>query len=165
MGALAQGMPLATIIKQAQDLANQAKQHLGAKATTPSKLARSQSCNRNAHPERSNRSVGNRYNAPPGGRDLRPKLDVNRRGRDARATLDANRAQHYGTNPRVSVTDYCAFAPNLWRVIWPRKFKPGPIEKYDGTTNPKEWIIIYSMVIEAAYGANYVKANHLPSVL
>ena len=44
-------------------------------------------------------------------------------------------------------------------------FKPSPIEKYDGTTNPKEWISIYSMVIEAAYGDDYVKANHLPTVL
>jgi len=115
--------------------------------------------------ERSNRSVDNRYNAPPGGRDLRPELDANRRGRDARTTLDANRAQHYDTNPCVSVTDYRAFAPNLRRVVWPRKFKPGPIEKYDGTTNPKEWISIYSMIIEAAYGDDYVKANHLPTVL
>ena len=100
MGALAQeGTPLATIINQAQDLANQAKQRLEAKATAPSKSARSQSHCRNPRPEGSNRLVDNRYNAPPGGRDLRPELDANRRGRDARTTLDANRAQHYGTNP------------------------------------------------------------------
>ena len=43
MGALAQeGMPLATIIKQTQHLANQAKQRLDAKAVAPSKSARSQ---------------------------------------------------------------------------------------------------------------------------
>jgi hypothetical protein len=110
MGALAQeGTPLATIIKQAQDLADQAKQCLEVKAAAPSKLARSQSHNRNPRPERSNRSVGNRYNAPPGGRDLMPKLDANRRGWDAQTMLDANQAQHYGTNPQVSVTDYRAF--------------------------------------------------------
>jgi hypothetical protein len=84
MGALAQeGTPLATVIKQAQDLVDQAKQRLDAKAAAPSKSARSQSRNRNAHPQRSNRSVGNRYNAPLGGRDLRPKLDTNQRSRDA----------------------------------------------------------------------------------
>ena len=47
----------------------------------------------------------------------------------------------------------------------PLKFKPGPIEKYDDTTNPREWIQIYSMVIKAVYGDDYVKANHLPTVL
>ena len=57
------------------------------------------------------------------------------------------------------------FALNLQRVIWPRKFKPGLIEKYDSTTNPKEWINIYSMVIEVAYDDDYIKANHLPNVL
>jgi hypothetical protein len=46
-------------------------------------------------------------------------------------------------------------------VIWPYKFHPGPIEKYDGTTNLKEWIQIYEMVIEAASGDDYVKANFL----
>ena len=117
MGALAQGMPLATIIKQAQDLANQAKQHLDAKTTTPSKLARSQSCNRNAHPERSKRSVGNCYNAPPSGWDVKPELDANQRNWDAQTMLNTNRAQHYGTKPRLLVTDYCVFAPNLRRVV------------------------------------------------
>ena len=109
--------------------------------------------------------MGNRYNALPGGRDLRPELDANRRSRDAQTTLNANRAQHYGTNPWVSVKDYRAFTPNMRRVVWPQNFKPGPIEKYDSTTNPKEWISIYSMVIEAAYGDDYVKANHLLTVL
>jgi hypothetical protein len=121
MGALAQeGTPLATIINQAQDLADQAKQCLDAKAIAPSRLARSQLRNRHAHPEIPNQSVGNRNNAPPSGRDLRPELDANQRSQDARNTLSANRAQHYGTNPRVSIIDYRAFALNLWRVqAWP----------------------------------------------
>ena len=63
------------------------------------------------------------------------------------------------------MTNYRTFTPNLRRVVWPLRFKPGLIEKYDGTTNPREWIQIYSMVIEAAYGDDYVKANHLPTVL
>ena len=50
-------------------------------------------------------------------------------------------------------------------MIWQDKFRPGPIEKYDGTTNPKEWIQIYEMVIETASGDDYVKANFLPTVL
>jgi hypothetical protein len=52
----------------------------------------------------------------------------------------------------------------LRRVVWPAKLKARPIEKYDRATNPKEWIQIYSMVIEAL-GDDYVKANYLPTVL
>jgi hypothetical protein len=96
MGALAQEcMPLVTIIKQAQELADQAKQRLDAKAIAPSKLARSQSRNQNAHPERSNQIVGNRYNA----RDLRAELDANWGNHDAQTTLNTNQAQHCSTNP------------------------------------------------------------------
>lgn len=65
----------------------------------------------------------------------------------------------------MSVTGYSAFAPDLRRVVWPEKFRPGPIDKYDGTTNSKEWIQIYSMVIEVASGDDYVKANYLPTIL
>jgi hypothetical protein len=64
-----------------------------------------------------------------------------------------------------SVSPYSAFVHRLHQVIWPDKFHPGPIEKYDGTTNPKEWIQIYEMVIKAASGDDYVKANFLPTVL
>ena len=46
--------------------------------------------------------------------------------------------------------NYSAFVHRLRQVIWPDKFRPRPIEKYDGTTNPKEWIQIYEMVIKAA---------------
>ena len=64
-----------------------------------------------------------------------------------------------------SVSPYSAFAHRLCQVIWPDKFRPRPIEKYNGTTNPKEWIQIYEMVIKAASGDDYVKANFLPTVL
>ena len=50
-------------------------------------------------------------------------------------------------------------------MIWPNKFYPGPIEKYDRTTNPKESIQIYKMVMEATSGDDYVTANFLPIVL
>ena len=50
-------------------------------------------------------------------------------------------------------------------MIWPNKLCPRPIEKYDGTTNPKEWIQIYEMVTEAASGDDYVKANFVLTVL
>lgn len=63
------------------------------------------------------------------------------------------------------VIDYFVFAQYLRRVVWPPKFKPGPIEKNDGTTNPKEWIKICSMIIEVASGDDYAKANFVPTVI
>jgi hypothetical protein len=31
-------------------------------------------------------------------------------------------------------------APSLRQVVWPHKFKVGHIDKYDGSSNPKEFI-------------------------
>jgi hypothetical protein len=97
MGALAEeGTPLAKIIEQAQDLANQTKQCMDAKATK----SRSQSRGRNPPPERSKRSVGNRYQ-PRRGRDLWPKLEMHRRNHNAQETININMAQHrnYSVTP------------------------------------------------------------------
>jgi hypothetical protein len=58
-----------------------------------------------------------------------------------------------------------ALAPTLKQVSWPDKFKPGPINKYDGSSNPEEFIQVYHTVIEAAGGDDRVKANYLPTVL
>jgi hypothetical protein len=32
-----------------------------------------------------------------------------------------------------------AFAPHLWMVVWPRKFRPHLPEKYDGMANPTKF--------------------------
>jgi hypothetical protein len=58
-----------------------------------------------------------------------------------------------------------ALAPTLRQVVWPEKFKAGHIEKYDGSSNPEEFIQVYHVVIEAAGGDDRVKANYLPTVL
>ena len=70
-------------------------------------------------------------------------------------------AQHMN----YSITPYSAFAHRLRQVVWPDKFCPRAIEKYDGTTNTKEWIQIYNMVIEAASGDDHIMANYLPTIL
>jgi hypothetical protein len=44
-------------------------------------------------------------------------------------------------------------------------FKPGPIDKYNGSSNSEEFIQIHHMVIEAAGGDGRVKANYLPTTL
>jgi hypothetical protein len=56
-------------------------------------------------------------------------------------------------------------ASSLMQIIWPEKFKPGHIDKYDGSSNPKEFIQVYHTVIEAEGGDDQVNANYLPTVL
>jgi hypothetical protein len=58
-----------------------------------------------------------------------------------------------------------ALATTLRQVTWPDKFKPGLIDKYDGSSNPEEFILVYHMVIEAFGGGDRVKANYLPTTL
>jgi hypothetical protein len=56
-------------------------------------------------------------------------------------------------------------APSLRQVVWSEKLKVGHINKYDGFSNPKEFIQVYHTVIEAARGGDRVKANYLPTAL
>ncbi|GJN35129.1 hypothetical protein PR202_gb23873 [Eleusine coracana subsp. coracana] len=48
---------------------------------------------------------------------------------------------------------------------WTKGFKPVPIEKYDGQTNPQEWLQLYSTAIRSAGGDSYVMGNYLPVCL
>jgi hypothetical protein len=56
-------------------------------------------------------------------------------------------------------------AAPLKDVRWPDKFKTEHIDKYDGSSNPEEFIQIYQTVIETAGGDDQVKANYLPTIL
>ncbi|GJN40078.1 hypothetical protein PR202_gb29246 [Eleusine coracana subsp. coracana] len=58
-----------------------------------------------------------------------------------------------------------AYIPRLHIAQWPKGFKPVPIEKYDGQTNPREWLQLYSTMIRSAGGDSYVMANYLPVCL
>jgi hypothetical protein len=58
-----------------------------------------------------------------------------------------------------------ALAPKLRQVVWPDKFKHGPIDKYDGSSDPEEFIQVYHMVIESAGSDDRVKTNYLPTAL
>jgi hypothetical protein len=60
---------------------------------------------------------------------------------------------------------FCALAPPLRQLVWPKKFKVGHIDKYDGSSNPEEFIQVYHTVIEAAGGDDRVKTNYLPTAL
>jgi hypothetical protein len=52
-----------------------------------------------------------------------------------------------------------ALAPELRKVAWPNKVNPIPIDKYDKSSNPEEFIEVYHTVIEAAGGGDWVKAR------
>jgi hypothetical protein len=58
-----------------------------------------------------------------------------------------------------------AFSHDLKRARWPLNFKPSGIERYDGSTNPAEWLEVYQLAIEATGGDSYVISKYLPVCL
>jgi hypothetical protein len=55
--------------------------------------------------------------------------------------------------------------PSLKQVAWPDKFKAGSIDKYDGSSNPEEFIQVYQTIIEITGRDDRVKANYLLTTL
>jgi hypothetical protein len=60
---------------------------------------------------------------------------------------------------------FYALVPSLRQVVWPKKFKVGHIDNYDGSSNPEEFIQLNHPVIEVTEGDDLVKANYLPMAL
>jgi hypothetical protein len=65
----------------------------------------------------------------------------------------------------VGKSGFLALAGPLRQVRWPDKFKTSNIDRYDGSSNPEEFIQVYQTIIEAAGGDDQVKANFLPTTL
>jgi hypothetical protein len=65
----------------------------------------------------------------------------------------------------VGRSGFRALAGPLRQVQCPDKFKVSNIDRYDGSSNPKEFIQVYQTVIEAIRGDDRVKANFLPTTL
>jgi hypothetical protein len=55
---------------------------------------------------------------------------------------------------------YAALADHLHVASWPPKFWPHLPEKYDGTTNPSEFLQVYFTAITAAGGNTAVMATY-----
>jgi hypothetical protein len=53
-----------------------------------------------------------------------------------------------------------ALTDHLRAATWPSKFRPHPAEKYDGTTNPSEFLHVYVTAITAAGGDTTVMATY-----
>jgi hypothetical protein len=60
---------------------------------------------------------------------------------------------------------FYVLASKLRQVVWPDKFKPRPIDKYEGSSNPEEFIQVYHTVKEVAGGDDRVKASYIPTDL
>nr|AAS07078.1 putative polyprotein [Oryza sativa Japonica Group] len=58
-----------------------------------------------------------------------------------------------------------AFGRSLRDVRWPERFRPGAIEKYDGSTDPEEFLQVYSTVLYAVRADDNALANYLPTAL
>ena len=50
----------------------------------------------------------------------------------------------------MTTTGCLAFTPELCSVAWPGKFKPDLPPRYDGMTDPAEFLQLYELGIEAA---------------
>jgi hypothetical protein len=55
--------------------------------------------------------------------------------------------------------------PHLRMVVWPRKFRPHLLEKYDGSVNPTKFLQIYITSILVAGGNEAIMANYFPVAL
>jgi hypothetical protein len=55
---------------------------------------------------------------------------------------------------------YAALADHLRTATWPSKFRPHLLEKYDGMTNPSEFLQVYVTAITAAGGDTTVMATY-----
>ena len=57
------------------------------------------------------------------------------------------------------------FTARLRAVQWPAGFKIFRVDPYDGKANPKQWMHLYEIAIQATGGNNDVMANYLPIML
>jgi hypothetical protein len=69
--------------------------------------------------------------------------------------------QHHSPEGGCNEGRVKAFSHDMKRVCWPLNFKSLRVEKYDGSTNPAEWLKVYQLTIKASNGDSYVMANYL----
>jgi hypothetical protein len=116
--------------------------------------------------------------------DLRAELNHRRAGEDARVSLERERERRQNINGRDLDQDFVVVAPHtpigtrsqtgvplarvgcaaladhLRAASWPPKFRPHLPEKYDGTSNPSEFLQVYVTAITAAGGNTAVMATY-----
>jgi hypothetical protein len=116
--------------------------------------------------------------------DLRVELNRRHAGEDARVSLERARERRQNVEGRNLNYDFAAVAPqtptgtqiqtgvplagvgytamadHLHAATWPSKFRPHLPEKYDGTTNPSEFLQVYVTAITAAGGDTTVMETY-----
>jgi hypothetical protein len=116
--------------------------------------------------------------------DLRDELNRRRAGENARISLERARERHQNIEGRNLDQDFAVVAPqapmgtrsqagvplagvgcaaladHLRATSWPPKFRPHLPEKYDGTSNPSEFLQVYVAAITAAGGNTAVMATY-----
>jgi hypothetical protein len=116
--------------------------------------------------------------------DLRVKLNHRRMGEDARVSLERARECRQNIEGRNLDRDFtaealqtpvgarsqtgvplpgvgcAALADHLRAASWPPKFRPHLPEKYDGTSNPSEFLQVYVTAITTAGGNTTVMATY-----
>jgi hypothetical protein len=116
--------------------------------------------------------------------DLRAELNRRRAREDARVSLERARERRQNIDGRNLDQDFAAvalqspmgtrsqtgvplagvgcaaLADHLRAASWPPKFRPHPPEKYDGTSNPSEFLQVYVTAITAAGGNTAVMATY-----
>jgi hypothetical protein len=116
--------------------------------------------------------------------DLRDELNRRRAGKNARLSLGRARVCRRSLGAHNLEQDFAAVAPqgpgdarfqtsislagvgcaaltdHLRTAAWPTKFRPHLPEKYDGTTNPSEFLQVYVTAITAAGGDTTVMATY-----
>jgi hypothetical protein len=116
--------------------------------------------------------------------DLWAELNRRRAREDARVSLEGARERRLNIEGRNLDQDFAAVAPqtpvgarfqagvplagvgcsaladHLHAAIWPSKFRPHLPEKYDGTSNPSEFLQVYATAITAAGGDTTVMTTY-----
>jgi hypothetical protein len=125
------------------------------------------------------RAEGDAQVPPERPEDLRDELNRRRAGKDACISLEKAR-EHRGnleqdfaavalqapgdarfqTSIPLDGVGCAALADHLRAATWPPKFRSHLPEKYDGTTNPSEFLQVYVTAITAAGGGNAVMATY-----
>jgi hypothetical protein len=113
-------------------------------------------------------------------KDLRAELKCRRVGEDARVAIERARGRRLNIEGRdldaelaavastpqgpvqapVAGVGCAALTDHLRVVAWPSKFRPHLPEKYDGSTNPSEFLQVYITAITVAGGNEAVMASY-----
>jgi hypothetical protein len=121
--------------------------------------------------------------------DLRAELNRRRAGEDTRVSLERASERRLNFEGRNLDQDFTLLAPqtprgarvhtgvplvgvgcaaladHLRAATWPPKFRPHLPEKYDGTSNPSEFLQVYVTAITASSGNTAVMASYFNAAL